>query len=56
MTDYKTITIPIYDIYRVCDVDALKRENETLRLRLADCIHENAELHELLYREGVRYV
>ena len=51
-----TIMVPIYDIYRVRDVDDLKRENDALRLRLADCVRENAELHALLHREGVRYV
>ena len=48
MSDH-TIIVPIYDIYLVRDVDDLKRENETLRLRLADCIHENAELHARLH-------
>ena len=46
------VPMPVYDIYRVCDVIALKRENETLRLRLAECVHENAELHALLRREA----
>ena len=42
--------VPIYDIYRVRDVDDLKRENEALRRRIAECVRENAELHARLHR------
>ena len=39
-----------YDIYVAADVDALKRENAELRARVAQLVHENAELHMLLDR------
>ena len=48
--------VQVYDIYRVRDVDDLKRENDALRLRLADCVHENAELHARLHRMEVANV
>ena len=39
-----------YDIYVAADVDALKRENAELRARVAELVHENAQLCEQLDR------